>query len=242
MVNKKLKREINTFEDEQVAKEWIKTIEHERGDTARRKFIFPKLSSWIKRFHAGTLLDIGAGQGIASKKLAFKNLKYIGVEPSIFLVRRARKLYFRKRVRFFVGNAYNLPVPSKSVDGAFSIGVWFHIKNLRHAARELARVLKKEGRFYIFTANPAAYVVWESFFAKHGKYKKRGKMISGKIGATNWYLSSNIFYFHKLTEILRSLEVYDLRVANIETFGFDKYDKVRGLWMGIEGYKGHKKF
>lgn len=58
------------------------------------------------------------------------------------MVDRAKQLYLDKKKEFVIGNVYNLPLEDRSVDAVFSLGVWFHLKDLDKAHKEVGRVLK----------------------------------------------------------------------------------------------------
>src|SRR5690606_7949375 len=109
-----MKYEENPFESEDVAKEWIGSVEGEEG-MFRDKTIYPLLEKWSSEIRGGTILEIGAGQGACAEHI--NDVNYIGVEPSMPLVKRAGELYQDKEGKnFVVGNAYDLPLASKSVD------------------------------------------------------------------------------------------------------------------------------
>lgn len=227
---------MNPFEDKKVADEWISAIENNQAGAARAEDIYPRILDWIDEFHPRVIVDIGCGQGDTSSRLP-PTIKYIGVDPSKFLVHRAMQLHAKPNAEFLLGNASRMPIEDKSADAAFSIGVWFHFEKLDAAAKELNRVLKDGGHFYIITANPDLNNVWESFFARHGKYEKKGKRIEGAIGAGNWKISHNIFYLHDVGEVEASLLKNGFEIINVEKFGYKGENNDGGIWMGIRGRK-----
>ena len=78
----------HTF-DRRAATDWIEVVE---GDNARVREgdIFPLLNAWINEIAPGDILDVGLGQGIRSIKIELNPCNYVGVEPSSFLVDRAK--------------------------------------------------------------------------------------------------------------------------------------------------------
>ncbi|MBI4114937.1 MAG: class I SAM-dependent methyltransferase [Candidatus Niyogibacteria bacterium] len=230
---KKKKREENPFEKKIVANEWVKIVEDTVHGGWRKKDVYPRLFKWSRQFKNKIIVEIGSGQGVCSSKINFRQNKYIGIEPSRWLLARARALYGHKRRKFLGGDAYSLPLRSKSADAAFSINVWFHLKNIKKACSELRRILKPLGEFYIITANPGAYEVWESFFTR---YQKKGKMLSGEFYHPVSNLSLNIFYFHSLSDIVGAFEKNDLIIIDIETFSVMKKDTTHRCYVGIKGY------
>ena len=110
------KREENPFKNETIANEWIKSIEREQQGF-RDKDIYPRLIQWKMSVSGKTFLDIGSGQGLCSEKIDLKDQEqYIGVEPSKHLLQRAKQLYRNKNRKFILGNAYNLPIESESME------------------------------------------------------------------------------------------------------------------------------
>src|SRR5690606_14678802 len=170
--------------------------------------IYPLLREWSTGFADGVVLDIGAGQGICSPHIQAGG--YIGIEPSSTLVNRARELYGEDGKEFRIGNAYEIPLPDNSVDGAFCVGVWFHIEDLDRAHKELGRVLKPNGKLLIITSNPDTHSMWESFFETP---LKEGKIIDGKVRLPNQSLTRNRFYLHSEKEITESLERSDFSIS-----------------------------
>ena len=89
-----------------------------------------------------------AGRGICSDQIELEGGQYTGLEPSSFLVGRARQQYSSAGRAFVEGNIYDLPFasrgiltpPTRSRSGIF-------LGDLRLAAFELGRVLKERGHF-----------------------------------------------------------------------------------------------
>lgn len=226
-------REDNPFEDEMIAREWITSIEGEHGKI-RDKELYPFLKEWSRELK-GTLLDIGAGQGICADYVQNENILYIGVDPSPVLVNRAIEKYMTDKRQFIVGGAYALPVDDSSVNIVLSVNVWFHLQNLTQAANEVARVLRPDGRFLISTANPGSYHYWEGMFDETAVITE--KTIDGKVNIPIQSLSRNLVFKHSLQEIVLSLENVGLMVSNCSDFGSKEKFSPHGLFINIQGEK-----
>jgi len=237
-------REENPFEDPQGAKEWIATVENERG-SVRDKEIYPQLAVWVGQYTPKTIVDLGAGQGICSIKLGTDTVEYVGVEPSETLVARAKELYGAPYRKFLKGSAYDIPLPDGYAEACFSITTWFHLKDLDTASRELARILKPEGHFMIITPNPNAYDVWETFYSD---IMRKGKVFIGKTrillnpgeDAKNYRfseLSKNTFYLHTLADMTQSLEKSSLVIDAIDEMGLLPISKGKNIFITILGHK-----
>ncbi len=238
------KYEENPFETKHGAEEWINMVENEQG-TNRDKEIYPYLTTWISEIKPITVADIGAGQGVCSQYLGKDDIQYFGIEPSSLLIQRAKDLYSSPYKEFIIGNAYELPLSDKSMDACFSIATWFHLADLETASSELSRVLKDKGAFFIVTANPNAYDIWESFFSD---IKKEKGMFTGvnkillnpKDDPENYkyaQVTNNTFYTHTLDEIIKSLEKYDLKIKSVEEFGVLPITEGRSIFIKITGQK-----
>ena len=215
------KYEDNPFEDGKVAREWINSIENEKG-MIRERELFPMLAKWVEEIQPKVVVDIGMGQGSCTDVIqSNESIRYIGVEPSVILVNRAKEKYAKKNREYMVGNAYELPLPNAVADSALAINVWFHLKDLETASRELARVLQPSGKFLICTANPDAYEEWLSRFDKDAKVE--GKTIDGKIYVPVNPLSRNLFFRHSMKELLDAFSHNHLSIDRTELNGiFDR--------------------
>lgn len=207
--------EENPFEDEKISQEWINSVENEKG-LIRDKEIYPSLEKWVRNISQGIIVEIGSGQGICSEKIQNSKLHYIGIEPSVFLTKRAQELYHSNEREFLIGSAYSLPLADNIADGVFSVNVWFHLENLPEASCEMSRILKPGSSFLLITANPNENSLWEKFFIN---YSKEGKVLDGKVIVPINPLSRNIIYQHSLDEIKCSLEYNGLTIEKIETLG-----------------------
>lgn len=225
--------EDNPFEDQKVAQEWITSIEVEHGKI-RDKELYPFLREWSEDL-SGTLVDIGAGQGICADYVQNERITYIGVDPSRTLIERAHEKYSRDKRKFIVGNAYDLPLEFESADIVLSVNTWFHLEDLEKASQELFRILKPSGIFLISTAHPGSYNYWEGMFDSDVKVSE--KKIDGKVNIPVQSLSRNLIFKHTLEEILFALANNGLTVQNTIDFGNKEKFKPDGLFVNILGSK-----
>jgi ubiquinone/menaquinone biosynthesis C-methylase UbiE len=189
------------------------------------------------------VLDIGCGQGICSDNVDFNKTEYIGVDPSIFLIERAKQIYFNPNRTFIVGNAYNLPLEDSSVNATFSITVWFHLENLSKASEELSRTLSNGGRFMIVTADPDSYDIWNTHYSNANRVGKKivgtAKVLLNPDEAIHAYASMdrNTFYRHSIDEILGPLSSNGLNIDEITKIGLLPVNKGKTLFIKILGHK-----
>jgi SAM-dependent methyltransferase len=95
------------------------------------------------------VLELGCGAGEHSHLLARRGAKVWSMDISesltVLAKRRAAANQVSEAVTFFVGSAYDIPLPGESVDVVFGIAILHHL-DLELASREVKRVLKKGGR------------------------------------------------------------------------------------------------
>jgi len=100
---------------------------------------------------AGRLIaDIGAGTGNYSGALANSGFRLFAVEPSGIM--RAQAVP-NSNVTWISGLAEALPLQKESMDGVIIVLAIHHFSDLRHAAREMARVCP-EGPLVVLTMDP----------------------------------------------------------------------------------------
>ena len=106
---------------------------------------------------SGTVLEIGPGTGINLRYFRNQDVRWIGVEPNLFMERYLRDEAARlgMPVDLRIGTADALPVDSGSVDAVISTLVLCCVKDQGQSLREAIRVLKPGGRL-VFLEHVAA--------------------------------------------------------------------------------------
>ena len=129
--------------------------------------------SWMKK-KAGLdsdakVLEIGCGRG-AGADLIIRIFDLPGIIASDLDIRMIRMAghYLpgenRKKLRFHAADAYALPYGDGTMDAVFGFGVLHHVPDWQTALREVARILKPGGRYYLEEILPAVYL---NFITKH---------------------------------------------------------------------------
>ncbi len=95
------------------------------------------------------ILDVGCGTGRLLRRavLQWPNARLVGVDPAEGMVENARRL--TPFATFHVGRGEALPIPDSSVDLAFSTVSFHHWEDQSIGLREILRVLRTGGRFYL---------------------------------------------------------------------------------------------
>ncbi|MDR7275229.1 methyltransferase domain-containing protein [Catenuloplanes atrovinosus] len=96
----------------------------------------------------GRLLDVGAGNGEVARELAglLPGTEVTALDHSAEAIANASGLHDGSRVKYEVGNAYELPYPDGHFDGVRSERVLQHLADPDRAVAEMARVLRPGGR------------------------------------------------------------------------------------------------
>jgi SAM-dependent methyltransferase len=99
---------------------------------------------WLLPARCDVAVDLGAGTGLLSRALARKVAEVVAVEPD---ERMAAVLRSRSPgLRVLLGKGEAIPLPDASADGVFVSSAWQWM-DPDGATREIARVLRDQGRF-----------------------------------------------------------------------------------------------
>jgi SAM-dependent methyltransferase len=99
----------------------------------------------------GIGLDAGCGAGRWSTLVAPRVEHLHLLDPSSAALDVARQnLHFAKNVSFHLDSVANIPLPSKSLDFAFSLGVLHHVPDTQAAIAAIADKLKPNAPFLIY--------------------------------------------------------------------------------------------
>jgi ubiquinone/menaquinone biosynthesis C-methylase UbiE len=221
--------------NKKLAKEWIDWVEAPDPEGTREKEIFPYIRKWLKEFDLKTIVDIGCGQGSCSALLP-ENTKYVGIDSSQTLIDRAKELFTSPNRESLVGDAYDLPLENDSYDAVMSIWVWSHLKDLRKAAKEMYRILKKGGRFLVITANPATYEERKTFYKEYTIDEKENKLIGTFDLGGGKTLTDTTLYFHSRKDILEAIKTAGFKIETIGKMG-EAETSDKGLYIVVEGRK-----
>lgn len=142
------------------------------------------------------VLDIASGEGYGSNILSKKALEVIGVDIDIESVENAKEKYFRKDLKFMVGNADNIPVQSNSIDVVISFETIEHHDKHEEMFSEIKRVLKQDGILIMSSPDKKYYSdisgSVNSFHVKELYFDEFKNLVDNYFGFTN-YLFQNSF-------------------------------------------------
>ncbi|MDD5373688.1 MAG: methyltransferase domain-containing protein [Sulfurimonas sp.] len=118
------------------------------GSLIYPKEVLEELCIFLKPFsHQESVLDVGAGTGVMSE-FAYKcnnKLKYVAVDPAEGMLKFALPF-----IETYVASAEELPFEDNSFDVVLMGESLHHFYNPSIAFQEVKRVLKKDGKLFIY--------------------------------------------------------------------------------------------
>jgi SAM-dependent methyltransferase len=123
-------------------------------DATRRAdpFLVGRLRTLLSVQNDGSYVDVACGTGNYTVALAETGGRWAGVDCSSTMIEAARGK--SKNIDWCIGDVAALSFDDESVDGATCVLAMHHFPDRIAALREVRRVLRRGGRFLIFTADP----------------------------------------------------------------------------------------
>jgi len=171
---------------------------------------------------SGRLLDIGTGPGYVPFEIAKRapGLEIIGIDLSSGMIeiadRNARESGISERVKFEVADAARLPFEEGYFDFVISTLSLHHWRNPAACIKEIHRVLKENGRAYIYDLRRDAT-------------KEAGSQLKKKYG---WFLS---FLFLKIVMLHSSITLSDTEkiISSLEVNFTQKTVQEKGVILKL---------
>jgi len=101
------------------------------------------------------ILDVGAGTGVLAERVSATGATVICVEPDAGSLAAARQRLAARDAGFVAASAESIPLPSGSADGAVVSLSAHHWQDRDQGFREIARILRPDGRLVIAEFRPA---------------------------------------------------------------------------------------
>lgn len=128
------------------------------------RFLTERFRRFLSPTEAENYLDVGCGTGNYTCALSGKDYQFYGIDPSETMLEKARQR--NCDVIWQKATAENLPFENEFFAGAIASLTIHHWKDLRKAFSEISRILKRTGKFVLFTTLPeqtARYWLTEYF-------------------------------------------------------------------------------
>ena len=115
------------------------------------------------------VLEVGCGRGAGAAILRkeFQPALLLAMDLDLQMIHRAGSYLpegERKKISFHVADVLRIPARTGSLDAVFGFGVLHHVPDWQTALREITRVLKPGGVYYLEELYPSLY---QNFITKH---------------------------------------------------------------------------
>jgi ubiquinone/menaquinone biosynthesis C-methylase UbiE len=137
--------------------EWYDAKMGDEGDLWHRALIDPPLIALVGEVRHRTLLDLACGNGYLARRFAGEGAKVVGVDASapVVALAEAREQKQPLGVVYHVADAGAMPVlPDRSFDVVYANMALMDMPDVTGPFREVARVLRPEGRFVASICHP----------------------------------------------------------------------------------------
>lgn len=135
------------------SKEYFNQVAHQWDEMRARFFsesVREKAFSIAEVQEGKIAADIGAGTGFITEGLIRKGLQVITVDQSEAMVEEMRKKFAHyDKIDYRIGEAESLPIADGTVDYVFANMYLHHVESPPEAIKEMARILKPEGKLII---------------------------------------------------------------------------------------------
>lgn len=142
------------------------------------------------------VLEVGCGDGAASKLFLAKGASYAGVDFSAERIKEANARHAHPEAEFSVGDVLELPVEEGRLDAVVASTVLQHLPGAalrRHAVRELARAARKGGYVFMAVRNLWQPRFWAAWLHQRGGWKNGWEF--GDLNIT-WKVPKFPRYYH----------------------------------------------
>ncbi len=145
--------------------------------TYQKDLILPNLLRLMDIKKGEAVLDLACGQGFFAREFHKAGAHVIGVDASRSLITLARS-HSPKDIRFEIAAAHKLPfIKNESVDRIAVVLALQNMDGVAEVLRESARVLKRDGTFFIVMNHPAFRVLKASSWGWDEKEKTQYRRV-----------------------------------------------------------------
>ncbi len=157
----------------------------ESDDSYQTKVIRPNILRFTGKVENLAVLDLACGQGYFSRLFKEAGAQVMGVDISKELISYAIQKSGTRGIEYHISPAHRLPfIKSNSLDVVVSVLAFQNIENLPDVMKELARVLKDDGRIILVLNHPAFRIPqtsdWGFDEKKQTQYRREDAYLSEK--------------------------------------------------------------
>lgn len=137
----------------------------------QRRFEARELLRMGGRADGMRVLEIGCGRGVGTeiivRQFGAAEVHAFDLDPEMVRLAQQRVRHLAVPVNVFVGDATRVPFPDASFDAVFDFGIIHHVPVWREAVREVARVLRPGGKFYVEEVTRKGIEHWSFRLLEH---------------------------------------------------------------------------
>lgn len=173
MLKRELMKQIRKKSDQEFyeKKTWGSTPIKRSKDlpTLKLRYLLELLKKRKKK--DANLLEVGCGSGriLSSIREQDANISLTGIDISKSQIQLAKKDNKQNDITFIHANGEQLPFKNESFDYVIIMDVLEHVDNPKEFMKEITRVIKKNGKLYLFCPAEAQGIYWLSkkIFRRH---------------------------------------------------------------------------
>lgn len=197
---------------EPIAPFWLRVVE----DDSYRAYS-PLFFEEIVPRPAGWTVEVGCGEGRVCRDLAARGHRTLGVELSRTLLRQAASV--QAGGRFVRGDARRLPLPDACATTVVSYCSLIDIDGMAQAVREMARILRPEGRLCICVTHPIADAGEMAFGPPDAPFELRHPYLGGRMTDFTFHRDSFTLrlrgWTYSIEEYAKALEAAGLLIDRL---------------------------
>ncbi|KKP59476.1 MAG: Demethylmenaquinone methyltransferase [Candidatus Magasanikbacteria bacterium GW2011_GWC2_34_16] len=125
--------------------------DYDKKESYLNSFETDKLLPLLGDLDGKKVLDVGAGTGRLTLKLAKAGAEVVALDVSEEMLKRI--MNYESRIKVVIGDAEDLPFPNESFDFVTAAFLVVHLKDLERFFDEVYRVLKPNGKFLVTNIN-----------------------------------------------------------------------------------------
>lgn len=152
------------------------------------------------------VLDIASGAGYGTSFLSNYAKHIYGIDYSSQAIKYSKTLYGKnKNLEFLQGNAENIPIEDSFLDVVVSLETIEHIPNPEKFVKEVVRVLKPGGVFYVSTPNDDEFTEGNEYHLHEFTFTELNRLIRKYFKNYEYYyqgswFASGVLNKHNFTE------------------------------------------
>ncbi len=150
------------------------------NDSYQARVIAPNLLRILAPKKGEQILDLACGQGYFSRLVQEEGAAVTGVDLSKALIARAQEK--DTKGHYIVAPAHETTLTEHSFDTIFTVLAFENIRDIDAVVAEIARLLKKDGRFIVVLLHPSfripQHADWYFDAKKHTQYRTVAKYLS----------------------------------------------------------------